>query len=189
MDAPLPRTIPEAFGLRVRTHAEAVAIVDGDIRLTYAQLSDAVMSAARALGASGVAPGDRVAIWAANSARWIAAALAIYSAGAVLVPLNTRYKGGEAADIVRRSGTQVVFTSDGFLGIEFTQMLRRAGVSEADAEIVGLTEVSRAVRWEVSWPGVLRLAVRPFATAARAWTRTPPRIFSSPPGRPVGRRA
>jgi acyl-CoA synthetase (AMP-forming)/AMP-acid ligase II len=144
---PLPQTIPEALALRVRTHAESLVVIDGDVRLSYAELGDAVMSAARALIASGVGLGDRVAIWAANSARWIVTALAIYSAGAVLVPLNTRYKGEEAADIVGRSGARLVFTSDGFLGIEFTGMLRRAGVSESDAEVVGLTDSPAAVRW------------------------------------------
>ena len=106
-----------------------------------------MLSAARGLIGSGVAQGNRVAIWAANSAHWIVTALAVYCAGAVLVPLNTRYKGGEASDIVQRSRARLVFISDGFLGIEFTDMLRRAGVAETDAEVVGLTDSPRAVPW------------------------------------------
>ena len=45
---------------------------------------------ARAVVASGVQPGERVAIWAPNTTEWAIAALAIYSAGAVLVPRSQR---------------------------------------------------------------------------------------------------
>ena len=51
----------------------------------------------RALLARGVAHGDRVAIWAPNTWRWVVAALGAHAIGAVLVPINTRYKGDEAA--------------------------------------------------------------------------------------------
>ena len=47
-------------------------------------------------------PGDRVAIWAPNGYRWIVAALGLWEAGAVLVPVNTRFKGAEAAVILGR---------------------------------------------------------------------------------------
>ena len=53
--------------------------------------------------AAGLEPGDRAAIWAPNIAEWIVAALGLHSAGGVLVPLNTRFKGHEAADIVDRA--------------------------------------------------------------------------------------
>ena len=58
---------------------------------------------AAALIATGIEPGDRVAIWAPNCWEWVVALLGLQSAGAALVPLNTRYKGVEAADILRRS--------------------------------------------------------------------------------------
>ena len=45
---------------------------------------------------SGIEPGDRVAIWAPNCTEWVIAALGISAAGAVIVPPNTRFKGGEA---------------------------------------------------------------------------------------------
>ena len=47
----------------------------------------------RPVVANGVEPGDRVAIWAPNTLDWIVSALGAVSAGAVLVPLNTRFKG------------------------------------------------------------------------------------------------
>ena len=54
--------------------------------------------------ASGIEPGDRVAVWAPNSLEWIVAALGVTTAGGVLVPINTRFKGAEAAYVLARSG-------------------------------------------------------------------------------------
>ena len=94
---------------------DAEAVVDGDRRVSYAALAGMVAEAARSLMASGVEPGDRVAVWAPNSLEWIVAALGITTAGGVLVPVNTRFKGSEAAYILGRSGAKAVFTVRGFL--------------------------------------------------------------------------
>jgi len=62
---------------------------------------------------------DRVteaAIWAPNCAEWIVAALAIQYVGGTLVTVNTRYKAGEARDIIADSGSSVAFVVDEFLG-------------------------------------------------------------------------
>ena len=56
--------------------------------------------AGRALIASGIEPGDRVAIWAPNCTEWVVAALGAHRAGGVVVPLNTRFKGDEARYIL-----------------------------------------------------------------------------------------
>ena len=68
----------------------------------------------------GIDKGDRVAIWAPNSAEWIIAAFGLLTAGGVLVPVNTRFKAEEAADIIRRSGAKVVLVQKGFLGQDST---------------------------------------------------------------------
>ena len=99
------------------------ALVDGDVRLTFPQLRDAIVDAARAHIAAGVGKGDRVAIWAPNIVEWVIAGLGAVTAGAVLVPLNTRYKGVEAADIINRSGASVLLCVNGFLGNDYLSML------------------------------------------------------------------
>jgi acyl-CoA synthetase (AMP-forming)/AMP-acid ligase II len=99
---------------------------DAAVRLTFADLRDRADEVARGLMARGVEPGDRVAIWAPNIWEWVAAVLGLQSAGAVVVPLNTRYKGIEAADILRRSRARVLFTVEGFLGNDYVSMLRDA---------------------------------------------------------------
>ena len=77
--------------------------------------------------AAGIHPGDRVAIWAPNMAEWIVAALGLVGAGAALVPLNTRFKGPEAAYVLTRSRARALFTVRGFLGIDYPGPARRRG--------------------------------------------------------------
>ncbi|ORW64985.1 fatty acid--CoA ligase [Mycolicibacter senuensis] len=98
---------------------DAEAIADGPVRLSFSQLADRVRCAAGAFAAAGVAKGDRVAIWAPNSAEWIIAAFGLLTAGGVLVPVSTRFKTAEADDIIRRSGAKLVLVEKGFLGLDF----------------------------------------------------------------------
>ncbi|HEX4864918.1 MAG TPA: AMP-binding protein, partial [Acidimicrobiales bacterium] len=103
-------TIPALLAAAARAFPDSDAVVDGKIGVTYASLAERAEQVAGALIAAGIGKGDRVAVWAPNSAAWIEAMLGIHSAGAVLVPLNTRYQGKEAAYILKRSRAQVLFT-------------------------------------------------------------------------------
>ena len=85
--------------------------------------------AARALCASGVERGDRVAVWAPNSLEWIVAALGVTTAGGVLVTVNTRFRGTEAAYVLERSGARLLFTVRGFLDTDYPALLTDAGAS------------------------------------------------------------
>ncbi|MFG2960242.1 FadD3 family acyl-CoA ligase [Streptomyces sp. NPDC048291] len=113
-------TIPRMVLSAADRFGDAEAVVDGPLRLTFAQLAERVRVAAGAFAALGVGRGDRVAIWAPNSAEWIVAAFGLLTAGGVLVPVNTRFKAAEAHDIVVRSGAKAVLVQQGFLGLEFT---------------------------------------------------------------------
>ncbi|GGY69381.1 FadD3 family acyl-CoA ligase [Streptomyces omiyaensis] len=117
----LVRAAGERYGAR-----EAVA--EGRHRISYAELAARVERSAAACLATGVRAGDRVAIWAPNSLDWIVAALGAVTAGAVLVPLNTRFKGTEAADVLARSRARLLFVTGTFLGTSYVASLRRAGV-------------------------------------------------------------
>ncbi|MCI3274305.1 FadD3 family acyl-CoA ligase [Streptomyces cylindrosporus] len=113
-------TIPRMVLSAADRFGDAEAVVDGDLRLTFTQLVERVRVAAGAFAELGVGRGDRVAIWAPNSAEWIVAAFGLLTAGGVLVPVNTRFKADEAHDIVTRSGAKAVLVQQGFLGLEFT---------------------------------------------------------------------
>jgi acyl-CoA synthetase (AMP-forming)/AMP-acid ligase II len=116
-------TIPNLVTQGSARHAANEVLVDGDFRLTYAELPAAVDAYARGFVAAGVDPGGRVAIWAPNCAEWMVAALGALRAGAVLVPMNTRFKGGEAAYILRASGATTLVTVRGFLGVDYPALL------------------------------------------------------------------
>lgn len=92
---------------------------DGPLRLSFTEVGERIRKAAGAFAEFGVDKGDRVAVWAPNSAEWIIAAFGIMAAGGVLVPVNTRFKADEAADVVARSGAKAVMIQKGFLGQDF----------------------------------------------------------------------
>ena len=116
-------TVPRLVEDAAQRHGSTEALVDGELRLTYAQLAEEVDRYARGFVAAGVGAGDRVAMWAPNCAEWMLAALGLLRAGAVLVPLNTRFKGGEAAYIIRDAGASTLVTVRGFLGADYPAML------------------------------------------------------------------
>ncbi|OKJ99589.1 fatty acid--CoA ligase [Streptomyces sp. CB03234] len=117
----LVRSAAERYGTRE-------AVVEGRNRVTYAELGERVERAAAACMAAGVEPGDRVAVWAPNTLDWIVSALGAVTAGGVLVPLNTRFKGAEAAYVLERSRTKLLFITGTFLGASYVASLRRTGI-------------------------------------------------------------
>jgi acyl-CoA synthetase (AMP-forming)/AMP-acid ligase II len=119
-------TVPGLVRSAARRFGGDEAVVDGRTRVSYAELGARVERAAAACVANGVRVGDRVALWAPNSLDWIVSALGAVSAGAVLVPLNTRFKGGEAADVLARSRARLLFVTGTFLGTSYVASLRRA---------------------------------------------------------------
>jgi acyl-CoA synthetase (AMP-forming)/AMP-acid ligase II len=124
----------------------AEAVVDGDLRLTYQELDAEVTHAARAFLAAGLSRGDRVAVWGPNSARWLIAALGLQRAGGVLVPLNTRFQGPEAAYVLAKSQAHLLLTVTGFLGKDYPAMLAEAaGGQGAERPIEGLPSLARIV--------------------------------------------
>ncbi len=119
-------SIPGLVRAAVERYGDAEAVVDGRTRVSYAELGARVERAAAACVASGVRAGDRVAVWAPNSLDWMVSALGAVSAGAVLVPLNTRFKGTEAAYVLARSRARLLFVTGTFLGTSYAASLRRA---------------------------------------------------------------
>src|SRR3954454_10837530 len=122
------RTIPQVLDRIADQFPEHDALVTPDRRLTFAQLRDEVRRAAAAMIDLGVNAGDRVAIWSPNTWHWVVACLATTYAGAVLVPLNTRYTASEATDIVARTGAPLLFASGEFLGADKAASLDRDAV-------------------------------------------------------------
>ncbi len=171
-------TIPMLVQDAVERGGDGEAIVDGDRRWTWAELGIEIDRSARAYLAAGIEPGDRVAIWAPNCAEWVVALLGLHAAGATLVPLNTRYKGTEAADILSRSHARVLVTVDGFLDNHYVAMLEGHDLPELEHVVVLRAEPDQdlpgpAVSWEAFLEAGVRSAVTDQDVAARRNQVTP----------------
>lgn len=96
-------------------HGGRLAVVDEDLRLTYAELQDVCGRQAGALAGLGVGVGDRVAVLAPNTSILLQAHYSVPMAGAVLVALNTRLASHELAAIVEHSGASLVIVDEELL--------------------------------------------------------------------------
>lgn len=94
---------------------DALAILDGERRLTHAQLAAAAARLAAGLAAAGVRPGDRVAVMLPNTAEAAIAVCGIAHAGAVLVPVGTRQRAPELAHVFADCTPAAVIAAPGFL--------------------------------------------------------------------------
>jgi acyl-CoA synthetase (AMP-forming)/AMP-acid ligase II len=106
----MPLTLPRLFGWAAQQFGDKAAIREGGQDTSYSLLNEQRRAAAKAFMDLGLKHGDRAAIWAPNMAQWIVAAAGIQSLGGILVPLNTRLQGSEAADILRRAGVKILLT-------------------------------------------------------------------------------
>ena len=124
----VPQTTPAVLDRIARALPDHEALVTPDRTLTFSELRDEVRRAAAAMIDLGVAPGDRVTIWSPNTWHWVVACLATHYAGAVLVPLNTRYTATEAADILARTQAPLLISAGEFLGTDRSLELDRAAL-------------------------------------------------------------
>jgi len=123
----IPDTIPQAVRRAARQFGTRPAVREPNGHwIDYAELADGIRATAAALLAHGIEPGDRVAVWAPNGLPWMLAALGAQYLGAVLLPLNTRYRG-EAADVLARGGARLLVVDQGFLDTDQLGLLRAAG--------------------------------------------------------------
>jgi len=198
-DASLDETIPSAVMASIAARPEAEAVVEPERRVTYGALGALALASTRAMMGAGVGPGDRVAVWAPNGLGWIVAALGAQCAGAALVPINTRFKGEEAAWLLEASKAPVLVTTVGFLDTDTVGMLASAETPLPELRRIVLLDGSQpakqapdAVEVE-TWSDFLARgdAVDPDAAAARREgvrpTDTSDVLFTSgTTGRPKG---
>lgn len=130
------RSVPGLVAAAAARFGPSEALVDGDLRLSFGELESAALRVTRGALAAGIGPGDRVALWAPNIGEWVLAALGLLGAGAVLVPLNTRFKGPEAAYVLARSGARALFSVRGFLGIDYPAMLADEDVPDLERVVL-----------------------------------------------------
>ncbi|HEX2384283.1 MAG TPA: FadD3 family acyl-CoA ligase [Acidimicrobiales bacterium] len=136
--AELPQTIPQLVARAAERFGDCEAVVDGDVRLSFTEFAAAIDVAARALIASSIEAGDRIAIWAPNMYEWAVAALATHTVGGIVIPLNTRFKGAEAGYVIGAAKARLLFTVTDFLDTDYVELLRDASGTESLEEVLVL---------------------------------------------------
>ncbi len=123
---PLPLTVGALFERAAKIFADRPAILDHQRQWSFLELDAQRLQAARAFFAAGVQKGDSVAVWAPNLAEYVVAVAGLQSIGAVLIPLNTRFKTAEVQYILGKSRAVIVLTLEEFAGNRYVDMLRAA---------------------------------------------------------------
>ena len=116
-------TIPALIKYQAENLGSKSALISDHETLSFLELDNLSTNIATHLIDLNVLPGDRVAIWAPNMNEWVLAAIAIHKVGGVLVPINTRMKGKEAAYILNNSESKILFSVKAFLGTDYFQLL------------------------------------------------------------------
>ena len=119
-----------------RRTPDKVAVVEGDLRLTYRHLWEDARTYAAALAGHGLGPGDRVALVAPNVADFVRAYYGILALGGTVVPVPTLLNADEAAYLVRHSGARAVLHERGFAEVA-RGAAEHAGVPAWDVEGFG----------------------------------------------------
>lgn len=144
------RTFADALAWGARTHGDREALVHGAARLTFAQLAQRADAFAAGLLARGIRPGDKVAVWLPDCVEWIVARWAITSIGAVLIPVNTRFRDADLGYVLRQSGSRaLIFTarwkSANYLAIIETLIPGFAQQKPGNLQVEGLPSLHLAI--------------------------------------------
>ncbi len=159
----IPQTVAEAYIRTTRRLPEKEAIVSADgRRYNYAQVREEVEKLTTALDALGCKAGDRVAVWLANCPEWVFAEFACALLGVLIVPINARFRAGEAAFVLKNAHAKVLITQTSFLTNNYLVRLYEMAGGEIGqgetADIEGLPELKNIVLVDnVEVPGTVGL--------------------------------
>src|SRR5437867_1540800 len=98
----------------------------GGPRYTFETLEREARTIARGLMALGVAPGERVVLWATNVPEWVVLQFALAKIGAVLVTANTSLRARDIDYLLRQSEAATLITIRGFRQVDYLNELRSA---------------------------------------------------------------
>jgi fatty-acyl-CoA synthase len=126
------QTLPELLARGAARRPDAAAVTDREATLSWREFADRVNGLAAQLRRAGVGAGDAVALWAPNSADYLAMIFACARVGALAVHVNTRFRVAEVASLLVRTRARVLVTEWGFAPVDFAAIL--AGV---DRESLG----------------------------------------------------
>lgn len=129
-------TVPQLVSVAAERFGEQTFLEEGETRLSFRDFLAQSRQVAAALMAQGIKKGDRIAVWAPNISEWVIAAIGAQCAGAILVTLNTRYKGSEAAYILRKSRSRLLFSIGDFLDSYYPSLLNGEDLPDLESIVV-----------------------------------------------------
>lgn len=133
------QVIGDVIRLNAKRHPDKVALIMDDRSMTYAEINEAANRLARGMAADGIGLGDRVAIFGMNCLEYIVVVYAIAKAGAVMVPVNFRFKKDELVYAVNNSEPKVLFYGPELRGLveeargEFAMPVQFVSIAGGDA--------------------------------------------------------
>ena len=107
-------------------------------RWTFDEFRDEIDRVARALIGLGVQPGDKVSLWMPNRAEWLFLFGAVAKIGAVLVPINTRFRTTDMEYLVNHSDSAILILMDRSGPVDFAAMLNEVAPEIADGDPANL---------------------------------------------------
>lgn len=119
-------TIGGFFDWCAQQYSGLTALIHHHQEWSFRRLAEEIDQMARALLGIGVRAGDRICLWMANRPSWIATQFAVAKIGAILVPINTRYKSGELAYVLKNVEPKALLMMDRFLNIDYAEIACQA---------------------------------------------------------------
>jgi acyl-CoA synthetase (AMP-forming)/AMP-acid ligase II len=94
-----------------RRYPDRIAVIDGEVRLTYRELAKLVNRVATGIHRLGIEPGDRISYHGNNRWELVVTLLASIQAGTIVVPLNVMFRPAELAHVLSVAGIKLVLTT------------------------------------------------------------------------------
>ncbi len=104
-------------------HGNEPAIISNGKELTYSELKEGTEKIASSLLSIGIKKGDSIAVWMPNNIHYLPIYFGITAIGAVMVPMNTRYRAHEASYILDNSDARAIFMVPRFLKMNYVDIL------------------------------------------------------------------
>lgn len=131
------RTVPEMLDAAVATHGSSPAIVDGARVLSFSELAALRDRLAASLHERGITDGTHVAVFMAKSWEYVVLLHAVWSLGAVAVPLNTMWRADEVARSLAESDAQVLVAGRYAAGRPIAEVIDELGLPWGGSVVPG----------------------------------------------------
>ena len=118
-----PMAVNDLLLRQVAARGNQTCIIEEGEAISWNRFANRVRAVAAGLAAQGVGPGDRVGLWLPNRSAWLVVFFACARLGAIAVSINTRFRSGEVADLLYRSGAKLLVYWPGFKDIDFAGIL------------------------------------------------------------------